>query len=170
VRSDATGAGVDLRGQVAVVTGGGRGLGRAFAQALAAAGAAVAVLARSADELAETVAAVERAGGRAREFRADVTDAAVVRTAIAAVEQALGPVDLLVNNAGVAGPFGPFWETDPDTWWRAVDVNLRGQILCAHAVLRRWWPVAAGASSTWRAEAVPGPFRTCRRTSRARRR
>lgn len=126
---------IDLRGQVAVVTGGGRGLGRAFAQALAAAGAAVAVLARSDDELAQTVAAVERAGGRARRFRADVTDAAAVRTTMAAVERTLGPVDLLVNNAGVVGPLGPFWEADPEVWWRAVDVNLRGQILCAHALL-----------------------------------
>ncbi|HEV2444565.1 MAG TPA: SDR family oxidoreductase [Candidatus Sulfopaludibacter sp.] len=124
-----------LEGQVAVVTGGGRGLGRAFAATLAGAGASVAVLARSPEELAETVAAIHASGGQARAFAVDVTDAADVRAAIAAVELSLGPVDLLVNNAGWIGPIGPFWEIEPETWWRAMDVNLRGSLLCAHAVL-----------------------------------
>ena len=124
-----------LAGQVAVVTGGGRGLGRAFAEALAAAGCAVAVVARSADELAATVAAIQRAGGRALAFAADVTDAAAIDAAFAAIGQALGPIDLLVNNAGVLGPLGPFMQSGVDDWWRAVEVNLRGQILCAHHVL-----------------------------------
>jgi NAD(P)-dependent dehydrogenase (short-subunit alcohol dehydrogenase family) len=124
-----------LDGQVAVITGGGRGLGRAYAETLAAAGAAVAVLARSADELSETVVAVEAAGGRACAFPVDVTDAAAVRAAIDGIEQSFGPVDLLVNNAGSIGPIGPFWETDPEVWWDAMDVNLRGALLCAHAVL-----------------------------------
>ena len=66
---------IDLRGQVSVVTGGGRGLGRAFAQALAAAGSPIAVVARSAAEIAETVALIERAGGQARAFTVDITDA-----------------------------------------------------------------------------------------------
>jgi NAD(P)-dependent dehydrogenase (short-subunit alcohol dehydrogenase family) len=126
---------VDLRGQVAVVTGGGRGLGRAFATALAAAGARVAVLARSADELQETVARIERAGGTAQAFTADVTDDPAVAQGFAAVERAFGPVDLLVNNAGALGPLGPFAENDLADWWRAVEVNLRGQALCAQAVL-----------------------------------
>ena len=124
-----------LEGQVAVVTGGGRGLGRAFAKTLAGAGASVAVLARSSGELAETVAAIRDSGGEARGFATDVTDAADVRAAIAAVEQSVGAVDLLVNNAGWIGPIGPFWEIEPDTWWRAMDVNMRGALLCAHAVL-----------------------------------
>jgi NAD(P)-dependent dehydrogenase (short-subunit alcohol dehydrogenase family) len=84
---------IDLRGQVAVVTGGGRGLGRAFAEALAAAGCAVAVVARSAAELAETVRLVERTGAQARPFTADVTDAGAVDNAFAKIEQVLGPVD-----------------------------------------------------------------------------
>jgi NAD(P)-dependent dehydrogenase (short-subunit alcohol dehydrogenase family) len=121
--------------KIAVVTGGGRGLGRAFAQALAAAGYAVAVLARSEAELAETVALVERSGGTASAFRADVTDKAAVDHAFAEVEQSLGPIDLLVNNAGVVGPLGPFAENDVGAWWRTLDVNLHGQILCSHRVL-----------------------------------
>jgi NAD(P)-dependent dehydrogenase (short-subunit alcohol dehydrogenase family) len=104
-------AGPDLRGQVAVVTGGGRGLGRAFAQALAAAGCSVAVAARSDAELAETVRLVERSGGHARAFTADVTDAGAVDKAFAEIEQLLGPVDLFVNNAGIAGPIGPFTQS-----------------------------------------------------------
>src|SRR5271168_2250746 len=126
---------IDLRGQVAVVTGGGRGLGRAFAQALAGAGCSVAVAARSAAELAETVRLVERSGGHARAFTADVTDAVAVDNTFAEIEQLLGPVDLLVNNAGIAGPIGPFTQSGVGDWWRTIEVNLRGQILCAHRVL-----------------------------------
>ncbi|HEV7543503.1 MAG: meso-butanediol dehydrogenase / (S,S)-butanediol dehydrogenase / diacetyl reductase [Rhodospirillaceae bacterium] len=98
--------------KVAVVTGGGRGLGRAFAQALAAEEHAVAVLARSASELAATVALVERAGGRASAFVVDVTDGMAVDHAFTEDERVLGPIGLLVNNAGVVGPLGPFAESD----------------------------------------------------------
>jgi NAD(P)-dependent dehydrogenase (short-subunit alcohol dehydrogenase family) len=121
--------------KVAVVTGGGRGLGRAFAQALAAAGYAIAVVARTEAELAETVALIEASGGSASAFPADVTDGAAVDRAFTAIERALGPVELLVNNAGMIGPLGPFVESDACTWWRTVEVNLQGQILCAHRAL-----------------------------------
>jgi NAD(P)-dependent dehydrogenase (short-subunit alcohol dehydrogenase family) len=126
---------IDLAGQVAVVTGGGRGIGRAIAQALAGAGAAVAVIARSENELAETVAHITQAGGLARAFPADVTVAPAVRIAFERIAQSLGPVDLLINNAGAPGPLGPFWENDPADWWRVMDVNLRGPMLCTNAVL-----------------------------------
>ena len=124
-----------LDGQVAIVTGGGRGIGRAIAEALAEAGAAVAVLARSGDEVAETVGRIERAGGRAIAVVADVTDRPAVQEAVERTERDLGPVDLLVNNAAVATPVGPAWEVDPEAWWRTVEVNLRGPFLCARAVL-----------------------------------
>jgi len=117
-----------MRGQTAVVTGAGRGLGRAFAQALADEGASVVLVARSEHELAETAGSI---GPRARSFVADVTDAA----AVAAIVQQIGVVDLLVNNAGMVGPIGPFWETDLDAWWRVMDVNVRGAMLCTRAVL-----------------------------------
>ncbi|MEA2803132.1 MAG: meso-butanediol dehydrogenase / (S,S)-butanediol dehydrogenase / diacetyl reductase [Rhodospirillaceae bacterium] len=121
--------------KVAVVTGGGRGLGRAFAQALAAAGYAVAVMARTKAELAETVALIERSGGKASAFPGDVTDAAAVDRAFTDIERSLGPVHLLVNNAGVVGPLGPFTQSDVGAWWRTLEVNLHGQILCAHRAL-----------------------------------
>ncbi len=124
-----------LQGQVAVVTGGGRGIGRAIAQQLAAAEAAVGVVARTANELAETVEIIRAAGGRAMSCRADVTDSGDVQTAIREIEKSLGPIDLLVNNAGAPGPFGPFWENDFNDWWRAIEVNLRGPALCSAAVL-----------------------------------
>jgi NAD(P)-dependent dehydrogenase (short-subunit alcohol dehydrogenase family) len=125
----------DLSGQVALVTGGGRGIGRVFAQTLAAAGAKVAVAARSEDELAGTVALVEAAGGQALAVPLDVTDRRAVEHAVAGIERQLGPLALLVNNAGVSGPFDTVWDVDPDEWWRTMDINLRGSFLCARAVL-----------------------------------
>jgi NAD(P)-dependent dehydrogenase (short-subunit alcohol dehydrogenase family) len=127
---------VDLKGQVAVVTGGGRGIGRAIARALAAAGASVAVVAQSADQLAETVAMIEKDGGTAVAQTADVTDPEAVRSKLAEVERATGVIDLLVNNAATAGPLGPFWEADSGQWWRAMEINVRGAALCTHAVLQ----------------------------------
>ena len=116
---------VNLTGQVAVVTGGGRGLGRAIALRLAAAGAHVAIVARSADQLAETVAQIQLAGGHAQAFVADVTDQHAVQEMALAVERALGPVSLLVNNAGIAGPAGPLWENDP------IDGGVASRSICA---------------------------------------
>jgi NAD(P)-dependent dehydrogenase (short-subunit alcohol dehydrogenase family) len=119
---------------VAVVTGAGRGLGRAFAQALAGEHD-VALVARSADELAETQALIAPEGGRTLAFVADVTDAPAVETAFADIERTLGPVDLLVNNAGVLGPLGPFVVSVVADWWRTLEINLLGQVHCAYRVL-----------------------------------
>src|SRR5437868_11552260 len=111
----------------ALVTGGGRGIGQGIALGLAKAGMRVAVTARSADQLAETV---DLAGGNAIAHAADMADPAAVRAMVREIEQRLGTIDLLVNNAGTGGPFGPLWENDPDTWWRCLEVNLRGPFLC----------------------------------------
>ena len=124
-----------LVGSVALVTGAGRGIGRVVAEAFAAAGAAVALVARSADELAETVERIEAAGGNAAAAVADVTDGAGLAAAVADLRRLLGPIDLLVNNAGVLGPVGPLWELDLDAWWTTMDVNVRGIVLCSQLVL-----------------------------------
>jgi NAD(P)-dependent dehydrogenase (short-subunit alcohol dehydrogenase family) len=126
---------VDLHGQVAIVTGGGRGLGPLLAQGLAAAGAAVAVVARSAPEVTATTQRIQEAGGQALAVAADVTDQQAIERLVSDVEHQFGVVDLLVNNAGLLRAVGSVWEVDPAQWWREVEVNLRGPFLCARAVL-----------------------------------
>jgi 3-oxoacyl-[acyl-carrier protein] reductase len=120
----------ELSGRTALVTGGARGIGLAIARALAADGARVAVLARSAGELE---AAAAETG--ALPLTADVRDQAAVEAAVAKVAEELGPVDLLVNNAGTLAALGPLAETDPDDWWLDVETSLRGTLLCTRAVL-----------------------------------
>ncbi len=128
-------ASINLQGQIAAVTGGGRGIGRAIAQTLAAAGATVAVLSRSPSELAESVALIAQAGGKARAFPLGVLDSGAVAEAIGEIGRVLGPLDLLVNNAGDGGPIGPLEQSDPALWWHTQEVNVRGPMLCTHAVL-----------------------------------
>jgi NAD(P)-dependent dehydrogenase (short-subunit alcohol dehydrogenase family) len=127
--------GLDLSGQVAVVTGGGRGIGREIALALADAGASVAVAARSADQVHATAGMIGSLGGRAMAVPVDVTDETGVQQAIASIQDTLGAVTLLVNNAGVGGPIGPTWEVSATEWWRTMEVNLRGVLLWVDAVL-----------------------------------
>lgn len=124
-----------LAGSVALVTGGGRGVGRVLALALAGAGAAVGLIARSADQLVETVHLVEAAGGTAAAACADLGDPAAAATAVDKLRHELGVVDLLVNNAGINGPVGPAWEVPEEDWWRTVEVNLRGVTVCSRLVL-----------------------------------
>lgn len=126
---------IDLSDHVAIVTGGGRGIGRAIALGLAAAGASVAVVARTDAQVAEVAGRIAASGGRSLGIVGDVSQPGDMHRMIVAVERALGPVDLLVNNAGLAGPIGPTWEADPDEWWRCLEVNLRGPMLGCRAVL-----------------------------------
>jgi NAD(P)-dependent dehydrogenase (short-subunit alcohol dehydrogenase family) len=126
---------IDLSGQVAIVTGGGRGIGRAIALSLAQKGAKVAVVARTEKQLSETVDQIACAGGKALSFTADVTNQQAVEQMVTQVQRQLGAVDLLVNNAGIGGPGGPLWEVEPDQWWHCMDINLRGPFLCNRAVV-----------------------------------
>ena len=116
----------DLKGTVAVVTGAGRGIGREIALHQARNGAKVAVLARTASEIDETVSLVTKEGGIAISFPVNLVERPAVEQVLDRVASELGPVDLLVNNHGAFRAFGPIWECDPDTWWQDVEINLRG--------------------------------------------
>jgi NAD(P)-dependent dehydrogenase (short-subunit alcohol dehydrogenase family) len=116
----------------ALVTGGGRGIGRGIALGLSNAGWSVAVTSRSQSELDDTV---RLASGHTIAVAADVADLDQVRSMVRRVEAELGPIDLLVNNAAIGGPFGPLWETDPEEWWRHQEVNLRGPMLCCREIV-----------------------------------
>ena len=126
---------MELIGRRCLVTGGGRGLGRAIALALAREGAHVAVLARTGAELDETAALLAAQGRPALKLRADVGRRAEVDAAIERVLAAWGGVDVLVNNAGIQGPIGRVEEVDPDAWMQAVQVNLGGCFYCTRKVL-----------------------------------
>jgi 3-oxoacyl-[acyl-carrier protein] reductase len=120
----------ELAGQVALITGGGRGIGRNTALELARAGAEVVVAARSSDEIEETAAEV---GGLA--VQCDVSDREQVERMVEQVESAYGKVDLLVSNAGIGIDEAAAWEVEPDDWWRVFEVNVLGVYLCCRAVI-----------------------------------
>jgi NADP-dependent 3-hydroxy acid dehydrogenase YdfG len=120
--------------RIAAVTGASGGIGRAIAVALGARGWKVGLGARRPDALATTAELVELAGGTPAAFTLDVTDPASVDAFFTAVEGALGPVDALVNNAGIAIP-GLLVDTDPEDLAREVDTNLLGPLLCTRRAL-----------------------------------
>lgn len=124
-----------VTGRVALVTGGGRGIGAAIARALAGAGHGVFLVSRTAGELEAVASEIAAAGGTAAWREADVADAAAVTGAVERCVAELGEVDVLVNAAAVHGPIGPAWEVDADAWARAVAVNLMGTLNACRAVI-----------------------------------
>jgi 3-oxoacyl-[acyl-carrier protein] reductase len=127
----------DLAGRVALVTGAGQGVGSGIARALAARGAAVAVNDLVAERAERVAAEITQSGGRAVAQAFDVCDAASVDAGVAKIAAALGPVDVLVNNAGVPEGMGltQFRDMPPASWDRFVDLNLYGVLHCTRAVL-----------------------------------
>jgi len=119
---------------VALITGGGRGLGRTIALRLAADGFAVAIASRSIDQLRAVAAEIEVAGGTAAAIACDVTNKADVDRAVDGAA-ALGSIAVLVNNAGVPGPIGPIGVVDPLDWWHAQTVHVLGAMLFMGAVV-----------------------------------
>ena len=129
-----------LDGKIALVTGGGSGIGKAIARAFAAAGARVALAGRRRGALEAAAAEI---GAAAEAAPCDVTDDAQVESLFAGVAERHGRLDILVNNAGVSAP-GPTHEMDPDNWRKVIDVNLTGAFLCARAALRLMIPAKSG--------------------------
>jgi 3-oxoacyl-[acyl-carrier protein] reductase len=123
-----------LEGEIALVTGAGRGIGRAIAEAYAAAGASVVLMARSRDQVDQAAQAITRAGGRAIAMAGDVTHVSDVERAVEEAQRRFGAISILVSNAGITGPFAPIWDADPDEWWRTQEVHVHGAFLCTRAV------------------------------------
>jgi 3-oxoacyl-[acyl-carrier protein] reductase len=123
-----------LQGKTALVTGAGKGIGRAVALALAAEGVKVGLVARTDADLQVLAAEIGAAGGTAATAVADVADRTAVNLAVASIQQELGPVDILINNAGI-GTFGKFLELEPEQWEHIIQVNLMGTYYVTRAVL-----------------------------------
>jgi 2-dehydro-3-deoxy-L-rhamnonate dehydrogenase (NAD+) len=126
---------IDLAGRRAVVTGGGQGIGRAIVERLLASGAAVSLWDRDAALVATVADELSTDGRLVRHAVVDVSDHEAVDAATRATIDALGGIDILVANAGVAGPNHLVWEYPIDAWQQVLDVNLTGVFLCCRAVV-----------------------------------
>jgi len=119
-----------LAGQVAVITGAGRGIGAAVAASLAHLGARAVLCGRSRDPLETTAAAIQNSGGQSSVMECNVTDLHSVEALAQRVERTFSKVDILVNNAGIGGSGGPLHQLPPDVWDLVLNTNLRGVYYC----------------------------------------
>ena len=126
---------MELQGKTVIVTGAGRGIGRALAQEFARQGAQVVCSARSVKEIAETVRQIQTEGGTGLAIACDVTQQDQVESMVLRALERFGTIDVLFNNAGSFTALGGVWEVDPEQWWQDVTVNVRGVMLCSRAVL-----------------------------------
>jgi NAD(P)-dependent dehydrogenase (short-subunit alcohol dehydrogenase family) len=141
----------ELEGKVALITGGGRGIGRAIALALASAGAAIITTGRNISTLEQVAAEITERGGTALALTCDVADSAAVQATVARATAALGSITILVNNAGITASV-KFTETDDATWERIMRVNATGPFFCCRAVVpdmiaREWGRIINIAST-----------------------
>lgn len=125
---------MSLSGRIAVVTGAGSGIGRAIAVRLAHDGAAVAVWDLKEDGATETAKMITDAGGKAIAIAADAANARTIKEAADRIRKELGPISILVNNAGIA-PFTPYMDIADDAWDKVIEINLKGPHLCIREML-----------------------------------
>ena len=125
----------ELSGKVAIITGGGQGIGERIAHQFAAAGASVVLTGRTASTLSEVTSAVEAAGGTAMAFTGDVAVAADCEAMVAATLERFGRIDILVNNAGISGVTKSTLDMDLAEWQEVIDIDLTGPWLCTKAAL-----------------------------------
>lgn len=126
---------MELKSAVAVVTGSGRGIGRAIAKEYASHGAKVALVSRTAAQLDIVADEITQSGGTALAIPADVTDKHALQAMADRVERELGPIDILVSNAGSYAAIGPVSEVSPEAWLTDITVNVYGVFLCSHVIL-----------------------------------
>jgi NAD(P)-dependent dehydrogenase (short-subunit alcohol dehydrogenase family) len=133
-----------LRDEVAIVTGGGKGIGRAISLAFAAEGAIVVIAARTSSKLDEAVERIKSGGGRAKAIQADISDEKQVRRLVADTIDDYGKVDILVNNSGIGGPTVNVVDLRLQDWNEVLAINLTGSMLCAREVLKHMIPRRKG--------------------------
>ena len=124
-----------LKDRVALITGAGRGIGRAIALAYAKEGASLALAARTLSELEETAREAQALGALTQVVQVDVTNEEEVADMVRQTVERFSTIDVLVNNAGAVGPVGPIYETDVAEWVRTIQVNVVGMYLCCRAVI-----------------------------------
>jgi NAD(P)-dependent dehydrogenase (short-subunit alcohol dehydrogenase family) len=126
---------MNVKDKVAIITGSGRGIGRALAIEFARNGSCVVCCARTEEDIQETASIIKREKGRCLPIRTDVTDQRQIAGMVEETITQFGHIDILFNNAARIPVIDGLWEVDPDLWWEEVTVDLRGPMLCSHAVL-----------------------------------
>ena len=145
---------MSVQGKTVVITGASRGIGEATAEVFAAAGAKVGLLARSSGAIKEIA---ERIGDNALAFPCDVSDFASLESAIRQVENAFGPTDVLINNAGAVEPISHLADADPEAWGKVIDINLKGVFYGMRAVMPSMIDRGEGTIITISSGAAHGP-------------
>jgi len=135
---------ISLKDKVILITGGGRGIGRAAVRHFTAEGGKVAFCARSEGEVVGTAKAIEEEGGRVLPFRADISSRREIQRMVSQIISDLGDIDILVNNAGVLGPSETIATYRPEAWEEVIRINLNGTFLITHAVVRTMIPRRTG--------------------------
>jgi NAD(P)-dependent dehydrogenase (short-subunit alcohol dehydrogenase family) len=126
---------MELKDRTVIVTGAGRGIGRALALEFGRQGANVVCCGRGEQHIKDTTSAIESEGGSALAVKCDVTNREQVDAMIATTLSRFGRIDVLFNNAGSFDAIGAIWEVEPEVWWKDVTINLLGPMLCSRAVL-----------------------------------